>query len=78
MIPILLLDSMVSALPRRVSRRSSVGNHLNQRLAIVTSRRIRGSSRPYGPTSLPNSAISGSRLDLLPTRHHPHTPIQNA
>ena len=81
MIPILfllLLDQMVPALPCRVSRGSSVGNRFHQGLAVRTSRRIPGFPSPSALTSLANSAISGSRPDLLPTRRQPQTAIQNA
>ncbi len=78
MITILLLDLMVSALPCRVSPGSSVCNLFYQGFAASTSRRIPGSSPPYALTSLANSAIPGSRLDLLPTTRHPQTAIQNA
>jgi hypothetical protein len=78
MINILLLDLMLSALPCRVSPGSSVCNLFYHGFAASTSRRIPGSSRPYPLTSLANTAISGSRLDLLPTTRYPQTAIQNA
>ena len=78
MIPILLLDLMVSALPCRVSRGSSVGNLFNQGLAVRTSHRIPGFPSPSALTSLANIGISGCRPDLLPTTPRPQTAIQNA
>ncbi len=78
MIPILLLQDLVPALPCRVSRGSSVGNRLNQGLAVRTSRRIPGFPSPSALTSLANIGISGCRPDLLPTTPQPQTAIQNA
>jgi hypothetical protein len=78
MIPIFLLDPMVSAPPCRVSRGSSVGNLFIQGLAVSTSRCILASPRPSALASLANLTISGSRLDLLSTTPQPQTAIQNA
>jgi hypothetical protein len=80
MIPILLLllDQMVSALPCRVSRGRSVGNHSNQRLVASTSRRIPGFPCPSALTSLASLTISNCRPDLLSTTPQPQTAIQNA
>ena len=75
---LLLLDLIVSALPCRVSRGSSVGNRFNQGLAVRTSRRIPGFPSPSALTSLANLGISGCRPDLLPTTPQPQTAIQNA
>jgi hypothetical protein len=78
MIPILLLDLMVSALPCRVSRGRSVRNLFHQGPDASASRRIPRSSRPSAPTRLANVAISGCRPDLLSTTPQPQTAIQNA
>jgi hypothetical protein len=75
---LLLLDQMVSALPCRVSRGRSVGNRLNQRLVVSTSRRIPGFPCPSALANLANIGISGCRPDLLRTTPQPQTAIQNA
>ena len=79
MIPILvLLDRIVSALPCRVGRGSSVGNRFHQLPNASPSRRIPGFSSPSTLTSFANRGISGCRRDLLPTTSRPQTAIQNA
>ena len=81
MIPIFLLDPMVSTPPRRVTRGSSVYSVcslFHQGLALSTSRCIPGSPCPSPLASLANLAISGSRLHLLSTTPQPQTAIQNA
>jgi hypothetical protein len=76
MIPILLI-LMVSPLPCRLSRGSSVSNLLNPELAISSPLRI---TRPHCASAMiifAHVPMSGSPLDLLPITPQPQFAIQN-
>ena len=76
MIPILLV-LMVSPLPCRLSRGSSVSNLLNPELAISSPLRITGSHCASAMIIFAHLPMSGSRLEPLPTTPQPQFAIQN-
>jgi hypothetical protein len=76
MIPILLV-LMVSPLPCRLSRGSSMSNLLNPELAISSPLRITGPHCLSAMIIFAHLPISSSPLHLLPTTPQPHFAIQN-